>query len=69
MNGGVRVLVSETTFVRVIVEEYSLSSHVNVDLVENWLEVSSDISLVSCDSVWSVVVVVVFVYSLKAYCF
>lgn len=69
MNGGVRVLASETTFVRVIVEEYSLSSHINVDLVEDWLEVGSDISLVSCDSVWSVVVVVVFVYSLKAYCF
>ena len=52
-----------------LVEEHTLTFNIIGDLIENWLEVGSNNCLVVCNSVWHIVVVVVFVCSLKAYCF
>ena len=69
LNSGVRLLISETCAIRVLVEESSLVSDVIGDLVVHWLEVGTNDSLVMCNSERYLVVVVVFVCSLKAYCF
>ena len=52
-----------------LVEEHAFTSDIIGDLIENWLEVGSNNCLVVCNSVWHMVVVVVFVCSLEAYCF